>query len=63
MSGFGPPETPIVCDGTPHPWSFVVIPSSRVFKGGPATASVSLSACNVGACDSKQVTQTIQLKH
>ena len=62
VSGSGSPVDPIVCDGTPHPWSFVVTPSSGVFKGGHATASVSLEACNLG-CDFKQVTQTIQLKH
>jgi Family of unknown function (DUF6299) len=62
VSGSGSAEDRILCDGTPHPWSFVVIPSSGVFKGGSATAAVTLSACNI-ACDSKQVTQTIQLKH
>ena len=64
ISGFGSPVNPIVCDGTAHPWSFVVTPSSGVFKGGKATASVNLGACNLGnVCDFKQVTRTIQLKH
>jgi hypothetical protein len=63
VSGSGSPADSIVCDGTPHPWSIVVTPFSGVFKGGKATASVSLDACNLFTCDFKQVTQTIQLKH
>lgn len=61
ISGFGSPTSPIICDGSPHPWSFVVTPSSGKFKGGPATASVNLFACTV-SCASQQVTQTISLK-
>jgi hypothetical protein len=62
ISGSGSPVDPIVCDGTAHPWSFVVTPQSGVFKGGQATASVSFGACNLSTCEYKQVTQTIQLK-
>lgn len=62
ISGFGSPLNGVVCDGTPHPWSFVVTPSSGLFKGGHATASVDMFACNLG-CEDQQVTQTIQLKH
>jgi hypothetical protein len=60
--GFGGPSDPIVCDGTPHPWSFVATPSSGLFKGGKATASVEMSACSL-TCDFKQVTRRVQLKH
>jgi hypothetical protein len=62
ISGFGSPVTPIVCDGTPHPWSLVATPSSGLFKGGHATASVNMSACSF-TCAFQQVTQTVQLKH
>ena len=62
ISGSGAPLSPIVCDGTLHPWSIVVTPTSGLFKGGQATASVSMFACSF-TCDSKQITQTIQLKH
>jgi hypothetical protein len=62
ITGFGSPPGPIVCDGTPHPWSFLVTPNSGAFRGGHATASVSMDACNF-TCASQQVTQTIQLKH
>lgn len=61
ISGFGFANGPIVCDGTPHPWSFVVTPQSGKFKGGHATASVFMGACNF-TCANQQVTQTITLK-
>jgi hypothetical protein len=62
VSGFGSPASSIVCDGAPHPWSFVVTPSSGLFKGGHATATVTLFACSF-SCDQQDVTQTVQLKH
>ena len=62
VSGFGSPASSIVCDGAPHPWSFVVTPSSGLFKGGHATATVTLFACSF-TCDERDVMQTIQLKH
>jgi hypothetical protein len=62
VSGSGSPTGPVVCDGTPHPWSVVVAPSSGLFKGGHATASVNFFACSF-TCATEQVTQTIQLKH
>ena len=62
ISGSGSPTSAIVCDGTPHPWSFVATPFSGLFKGGHAAVSVNMFACSFG-CASQQVTQTIQLKH
>jgi hypothetical protein len=61
ITGFGSTINPPVCDGTAHPWSLVVTPSSGKFKGGHATASVFMGACSY-TCASQQVTQTIQLK-
>jgi hypothetical protein len=60
ISGFGFPSEQPVCDGTAHPWSFVVTPASGLFKGGPATADVSMFACSF-SCVFPQVTQTITL--
>jgi hypothetical protein len=62
ISGSGSPASPIVCDGTAHPWSIVVTPSSGLFKGGQATATVNMIACSF-TCASQQATQTIHLKH
>ena len=62
ISGSGSPASPIICDGTPHPWSFVVTPSSGLFKGGHAAADVSMFACSF-TCQTQEVTETIQLKH
>jgi hypothetical protein len=62
ITGSGSPISMIVCDGSPHPWSFVATPSSGLFKGGPVTADVSMFACS-GFCQSQQITQTVNLKH
>jgi hypothetical protein len=62
VSGYGSPASSIVCDGAPHPWSFVVTPASGLFRGGHATATVTLFACSF-TCDEQDITQTIQLKH
>ena len=61
ISGYGSPMNPLICDGSPHPWSFVVMPSSGLFKGGHATASVQMYACTF-ICAFQQVTTTITLK-
>lgn len=63
VTGSGSSSDVVVCDGTPHPWSFVVTPSSGAFKGGHATATVTMSACNALSCEFKQVTRTVRLKH
>ena len=51
------------CDGTAQPWSITVTPFSGLFRGGKATASVVLSACDptTGLCGFDEVTREIQL--
>jgi hypothetical protein len=51
------------CDGAAQPWSITVTPFSGLFRGGKATASLFLSACdtNTGVCGFDEVTREIQL--
>jgi len=51
----------VFCDGTAQPWSTTVTPSSGLFRGGKATASVFLSVCDV-LCGDDEVTREIRLK-
>ena len=62
ITGFAPGFASVMCDGTPHPWSLLVVPNSGMFRGGHATASVDMTSCTY-ICAFPQVTQTIQLKH
>lgn len=53
---------PDTCDGTPHPWSAVVVPDSGMFKGGKALTVSFSFACGSIQCTDGFTEQTIQLK-
>ena len=61
ITGFDFFSVAVFCDGTAQPWSTTVTPSSGLFRGGKATASVMLSACDV-LCGDDEVTREIRLK-
>lgn len=60
ITGFDFFSVGFICDGTAQPWSITVTPSSGLFRGGKATASVFLSACDV-FCGNDEVTREIRL--
>ena len=62
ITGFAFFTVGFVCDGTAQPWSITVTPSSGLFRGGKATASVFLSACEVTSCGNDEVTREIRLQ-
>jgi hypothetical protein len=60
ITGFDFFSAGFICDGTAQPWSITATPSSGLFRGGKATASVFLSACDA-FCVNDEVTREIQL--
>jgi Family of unknown function (DUF6299) len=58
----GSQSTGFPCDGTKHPWSVSVRPTSARFTPGEADVTAVATACYQTGCASRQVQQTITLR-
>lgn len=56
---FGPGST---CDGTPQPWTALVVPQSGKFAGGKAAAVTFTFACGDSQCATSFNRQVVQLR-
>jgi hypothetical protein len=52
----------LVCDGTPHTWSAVVLPENGKFAGGKAATVAFAVACGSFQCGIGYVERTVQLR-